>query len=729
MRSSSRAAVAGVHAALLLLAGCGDPGARQPEAAPPTRDAGAAADCDEDAGACGPARITDPICTGSSLRVLRATGWPGGGLQLAVELRDASGAPLTTPAEASLELASDGVDLDARVEPSAERTGLTAIVVMPSDDAALHALRIAAASALALALPEQERIGVWLGAEGLPLVAELSERRAHVLARLQALAPQAASSAVEARTCAELEQRLARVGGPWGPLGRNLVIVGAAGACTDIAQAPAGHGTTAVTRLTLPETDTAGSGADAGDDSAEWDGQLDPEHAATALAERVATLRAATHLVASCGPFGADRHVALISGDTRCELTVPPPPSHLIDADCDPRAAARDEYPFPETIDLELTPEALELHDAYAADEREDDFPVRVVLGEGTAIEATAHFRGQTSLECERKNYSVNVKGPEPRRLMPGAASDEFYLISMCKERQYFRQVVASRIMSALGLFPLDQRYVRLRVAGREHGVYLLLEKPDETLLTDQIALAAVVRRRLDRDGKKPEAKYPDPDDAAEPAAAALASYGELAATIDATLPGQLYDALSATLDFDNYLRWMALNTYLQCGDYADETFFYASPELGTPGSGLYFRNHGWDADDLFATCHHRGEHAYADPHELVYCAEGHLDRALFVSDDVYARYVSSLERLMNDEFPPDAIAVILRDVRTQLFRMLRDDAVCAAMVELVATAPEAASCDRMRPLIRTAINAFDEQTRERAALLQSRIDAWRAAR
>jgi hypothetical protein len=378
MRSSSRAAAACVRAVLLLLAGCGAPGARPTEAAPPTGDAGAAGDCDSDAGACGHARIAAPICTGSSLRVLRATGWPGGGLQLAVQLRDASGAPLTTTEEASLELARDGVDLDARVEPSAERTGLTAIVVMPSDDAALHAARIAAASALALALPEQERIGVWLGAEGLPLVAELSERRAHVLARLQALAPQAGSSDVHARACAELEQRLARVGGPWGPLARNLVIVGATGACTSPAQSPA-HGTTGVTRLTLPETDAdaAVSDADAGGDTAEWDGQLDPEHAATALAERVATSRAATHLVGSCGPFGADRRVVLRAGDTRCELTVPPPPSHLIGADCDARAAARDDYPFPETIDLELTPEALELHDAYAADEKEDDFPVR----------------------------------------------------------------------------------------------------------------------------------------------------------------------------------------------------------------------------------------------------------------------------------------------------------------------------------------------------------------
>jgi hypothetical protein len=508
------------------------------------------------------------------------------------------------------------------------------------------------------------------------------------------------------------------------------VLIGALETPSQAASSITVPGRTALTQLVLADPDDAD--ADAGPDSAGEAGPFDAAFAATQqallLAERITAARAGTGLVGACGPFAPHERLALESAGERCELAAPPPPAHLSAAGCSARAAARDDYPFPETIELELTDEALALHDAYAEAENEDDFPVRVVLGQGAAIEGRAHFRGQTSLACARKNYSVNLAGAEARRLMPGFADDEFYLISMCKERYYYRQVLASEMMRAFGLFPLERRYVRLRVAGRDLGVYLLLEKPHEALRNDQAELFAVVRRRLDTDGKKPESKYPDPADAPEQAAAALAAYRELAAIVDAEAPTDLYDALSSRLDFDAYLRWMAITTYLQCGDYVDETFFYASAELGTPGSGHYFRNLGWDTDDLFTSCHHRGEFAYVDPYDIVYCAEGFLDRALFVSDDVYARFIGELERLMTGSFPPDTVREVARDVREALFRLLQDEDVCAAMIEIAAAHAEATSCEHVRSLIAADMESFEQMTRDRAALLQGKIAAWRAA-
>lgn len=711
----------------LLIAACGE---SSPQ--PSLDDAGSARhDAAPDDCTPGTAGCTRPDtrveCSGSRLRVLRVAGWPGGGVQLALQLRDAGGSPLAVSedAEPALTLAREGDDaMYLRAAPAGETTGVTAIVIAPSDEPAEHAARIAAARALIEALPPGERIGIWLGAGALPMVAELTERRDHALARLDALAPQAGDSLDDA-AFTELERRIAQVRGPFGPLGRNLVAVGPLDAAVDEAQPPlAGAGLTLVTRLRLAAAEDDDGGLAPAADAARWDERTDPERAGALLAEHVAALRAATLRLGACGPFERDEPLVLESEGERCTLRAPPPPGHLVDASCSARAVARDDYPYPDGIELELTEDALALHDAYAEEQNESEFPVRVVLGEGAAIEGRAHFRGQTSLDCARKNYSVNLKGDELRRLMPGAADDEFYLISMCKEAYYFRQVLASEMMRALGLFPLDQRYVRLRVGGRALGVYLLLEKPHEALRADQAALSAVVRRRLDADDIDPESKYPDPDDAPADAAAALDSYLALDATIDTVAPDELYAALSASLDFDNYLRWMAVNTYLQCGDYVDETFFYASPELGAPGSGLYFRNHGWDADDLFKTCHHDGGFAHPDPHDIVYCAEGNLDRSLFVSDDVYARFVAELQALIAQTFPPGEVSALLRDVRDALFALLQDDEVCAAMGELVAAYPEAASCAQMRPIIEESMAEFEQLVRDRAALLQAKIDA-----
>ena len=43
---------------------------------------------------------------------------------------------------------------------------------------------------------------------------------------------------------------------------------------------------------------------------------------------------------------------------------------------------------------------------------------------------------------------------------------------------------------------------------------------------------------------------------------------------------------------------------------------------------GPSFGLHAWDPDDAFQSCHHNGENAVDDPHGLLYCAEGDLDKA-----------------------------------------------------------------------------------------------------
>jgi len=669
-----------------------------------------------DAAALAPVPAPPPpsACDRASLAPLRIEAWPGGGLQIALAAQSEDGAARGLAGEPLRLLRADGEAAAVVVHAHEQSAGLTALLFVPSADPAVHARRIEAARAFASALPAAERIALYLLQPGVPLAAELSERRAHLFARLSALAPEPSAWPLR-QALAQVGGALRRVASAWGPIARNLVVIGAQ---LDAAQTGADT-RTPLLRDGLLHASLAAPGED---ESAA------PLEGARALAARIAEQRGAVALLGACGPFAIDEPLALeleLDGArARCELRAPPALAEWQDASCDDEAAAVDAYPFAESIELELGDDQLALHDAYAAAKVESDFAVQLRVNGSAPIAASAHFRGQTTLDCERKSYSVNLKGSRARRFAPGFAADELYLISMCNETHYFYQVVASKMMRALGVFPLDHRYVRLHVAGRDLGVYLLLEKPEDTLRVDQLALSAVVRRRLEGDNHPPEAKFPNDAAGAE---RALGEYLGLAAHIDALAPDQLAADLAERVDLDGYLDWLAFNAYLQCGDSADEAFFYASSERAADGTQhAYFRHHGWDADDLFRDCHFDGEFAIVDPAGLLYCAESDLDRALIAAPEIHARFVDALDRMIAATLPPERVLELLAETRSELFAQLQDEAACSAMVELIAAFPEATDCAQLRAIIDQGISAFDTALRARASELQALIAAQR---
>ena len=140
----------------------------------------------------------------------------------------------------------------------------------------------------------------------------------------------------------------------------------------------------------------------------------------------------------------------------------------------------------------------------------------------------------------------------------------------------------------------------------------------------------------------------------------------------------------------------------------------------------MYFRHIGWDSDDLFHNCHHNGQFAYADEAGLLYCAESDLDRALLVSDEVYARFVDVLDDMMRERLPEEAVFALLDQTRAELFAQLQDDAVCGAMVELIDKEPAGATCEGARAYIDSEMQHFREMLHTRAQELQGKIDAWR---
>lgn len=641
-----------------------------------------------------------------SLRVLSVSAWPGRGLQLTASV---GGAALDA---SKLHLVrEDGQLLPLEFAPVSESAGITGIVIVPAADPALHAARLEAARALLDALPPAERVGVWSGSGPLPMIAELSARRAHVRARLSSLEP-LEPDPLDNDALQRLAARLTHVSAPLGPVVRTLAIVGEDAASVDPPPLTQNRIGVAVARLGEARRSTDGAAPLA----KYWGRTSTPEAAGAALAEDIAELRGQFVRVGTCSDVTDAEILTLEYGDARATFEAPTMSTELADVACDAGAASRNEYPLGENVALELTADQLALHDQYDANQDETEFTLSIRLGDAAPVAARAHFRGQTSLKCGRKSYSVHFVDDVARRIGPNAFGSEFYLLSLCKDPGEFRQVLANRLMAKLDLFPLEQRYVRLTVAGRERGVYLLLEKPDEHLKRSQAAVSAVIRRRFDSQGEPDEVKYPKPERAPDEAASVLDSYHAVLEPITGADPAELFDALSGRLDLDNYLRWLAVQSTLQCGDYVDETFFYASVE----GSAPYFRNLGWDTDDLFEQCHHDGRYALRDAHELVYCAEGKLDTALTASSDVYHRYAETLAGLLRAELAPEQIESELDEVHDDLLGRLVDDAVCVGTGEALDGQP--ATCDRLRPWIEEEIATFRSAVRARAAFLREHL-------
>jgi hypothetical protein len=638
----------------------------------------------------------------ASYRLQRVSAWPGGGLQLWA----APVISLTTRTSAEPRLYRDDAELDAPSSLGTAAAGISAVLVAPAADAALHAGRLEAAAAIVEALPDGERVGLWLAADRLPLLAELTEKKEHVLERIAAI-PAEDLGAVDSEALLSLRVRL-------GPLEPTLFNVGPA--------LPEAEHARDLNELQIERPDAAGSWELHA--IADTDRQIEPEldRAVRQLVAAQAQARAGVTRIAACGGFEAGEKLTLELGEQKLAVTAPPA-SELSEHTCDASEAAADVYPLATSISLELTPEELTLHDRNAAENGKGDYTLHVKLPDSPAIFATAHFRGQTSLKCERKSYSVKLEDKRRRRLFAGASVSEFYLLSLCTEQGWFRQVLANRLMRELGLFPMEQRYVHLQVAGRERGLYLLLEKPEEKLRDTQLALTTVIRRRDETEGTDAEIEYPGSRQAQK---LALEQYFAVDALVENTEPDQLYAALAQKIDMATYLRWLALQTTFQSGDYIDEVFFYASDESAAADGGWYFRNVGWDTDDLFAKCHNRGEAAHIDPHEIVYCAESRLDRALFVSGDVYARFIRALRTLMESTLAPQRVESELERIREELKGMLEDDAVCLATLGELNGQPS--TCEILRPWVDAQIDDFVSKVHARHALLQERIAAYEAS-
>ncbi|HPV03998.1 MAG TPA: CotH kinase family protein [Myxococcota bacterium] len=621
-------------------------------------------------------------CDDPSVRIVGVNPWPGGGIQVYVHGGD-SESPFSM-------MGPTGLAVPVEAAPAPQEGGIVGILVQPSADAAIHQARLDVAAQLVESLNPSYRVAAWqVRDKAQPqLLFDLSAARSLASEKIGRIA--SSDVGLTAFDVNFVRGLLAGAEGRWGALVRDVVVISDG---------------------SVPDGLSVG-------------GSLDPAPKVGAVFlgdQPVAGLLSDTALirrVGACPGAAEGDSFTLTVGAATCVVTAPKPMMHLAGLECRPDQAAADFFPFGDTIELVMTPEQESVWQQRHEQKSKDDFELSVILGAGEPIPAMAHFRGQTSMDCQRKNYDVNLEGGQSRRLMPGGGGDEFFLISMCKDEGFFNQVFANRLMAAWDLFPLKSRLVRLRVNGANHGLYLMMQEPSDTLVKAHVALDGIVRRPFEPD---PREQYEVKHSASGDIAAVLQRYLDLvqvAQNVDS--PAALAD-LRDRLDLPSYLRWMAVMTFLHNGDYVDEVFFYGSFEAG---GKVFWRPMNWDADDLFSQCHHGGVKALPDDWGMLYCAEGFIDQAIVESPEVYEEWVDILSSVM-ESLDAATATEIMNGVRDDLFALL-DDETAAALVEFHASFPEAVTSVGARTAIQGLMNQMLSAIESSRATLGGKIQAYR---
>jgi len=668
------------------------------------------------------AAVPDFDAAGDGVLLARLESFPGGGLELTVRLEDADGRPLMDDEGAQLSMRwldeqtphANAVRRAPLTEP-----GYTLVLLMPGADAAAHAAQVEAVRAFVMGRPQGERIALYRWLDHVEQVANYDDDRERLLVMLEQLEPRPADAvlALPAIALRDVVGSVFGVGGEAPRAMRAAVIV----ADHLPGPAPDGAGHSAVVLWVVPglgseDVQQLGAGRVA----------ASLEDAAAVVADFAAE---AFYDVAVCGASVGDRPAVVSLSQERGELSLVVPP-HLPESAgevCDEAAILAGGRAYPDRVELVFDTAQRAVYEDRVAGNSKADFDVSIrFAADQPPVEASAHLRGKGSIGCERKNYTVNIKGPRPRYLMPGSATDEFYLISMCLDNRYVRAHTAYSLYAEYGLFPVKFRYIEVLLDGETRGVYMFVEKPAEEMVRDNGRVRSVLRRRFNAgdDRTLAEVKYSRSGDVD-----AVAAFDALLTDIAGLAGAELEAALQDRLDLDGYLRMLAFNSLLHNGDNVDEVWLMSSDRLRADGGvGDWFTFMAWDPDDVFAGCHYSGNLAFPDAFAISYCAEAELDDLILGDPVLYRRYATALEELMLD-VTGERFRAELDVTRDALLQYMRRPGIAAAMVKLIEANPDAADPEVAEAEVLGALDSLQSAFEQRAALLRSRLDDyWEAS-
>lgn len=282
------------------------------------------------------------------------------------------------------------------------------------------------------------------------------------------------------------------------------------------------------------------------------------------------------------------------------------------------------------------------------------------------------HLHGQSTMYFERKSYTIDA-GKKIKLCEGCEGLGAFYLVSLSMDRNYYHNRLSFDLLRTLRLFHLQYSYSEVRINGTSQGIYLILQRPQDWALKD-IGSPYIVRRgrgervidreRFQKDlSKEVKRSYHD-------------QFLSVYRVIHEYSGEELYKKLNEAMHLEDYMRWLAFNYIIKCGDYTDELYFYVDPQTKR------LRIVPWDYDDIFMTHPHEGikeRNSKLSTTSLIFSAEDKLDVKIANDPYLYAQYVRHFSAVF-DELSEERIENVLVKIYSDLSPLYQSPSILKAL-------------------------------------------------
>ena len=250
------------------------------------------------------------------------------------------------------------------------------------------------------------------------------------------------------------------------------------------------------------------------------------------------------------------------------------------------------------------------------------------------------HTRGQTSHDFRRKSFAIGfdkkvgfLKNGNQVRIKHVNA------LNLVWDKYYIRNHLAFGLMEKVGLSELFDSYANIKINGKNEGIYLLMERPQDWAFKKHNS-PFIIRRGYDhRVDKLKTAHHLDSNIRQK----YMEKYEHIYTIIEDYNAKELYQQLSKLIDVEMYMNWLAFNYLVSNGDYTDELYLYIDPKEER------FKLIPWDYDDIFSSEPHEGNEDQNPilENKFIFSSEDPLDVKIAEDEYLYTIYIDQLKRLL----------------------------------------------------------------------------------
>lgn len=378
----------------------------------------------------------------------------------------------------------------------------------------------------------------------------------------------------------------------------------------------------------------------------------------------------------------------------------------------------------PKQLFFELDEEQNLTYQSLKKNLSKDNFNLSISTDlESGQVAARAHMRGKGSFKtCKRKSFTLDLTGSGFSPLLPESKSEQYYLISMCLDNMYLRSNTFYRLWKAVDLFPLQFQMIELLISSESRGLYMLLEKPSDSMQRSEIPPMALLRRSYN-----PPTTFVEVNHSVTTNDLARLDYTYAFKRISELDPAQFIEHIHRVLDVDQFIRHLAVASIFRNGDYVDEMWFaqYPYPHAPVP-PGYFYRVFKWDPDDLFHKCHYKEQFAYKDPWGMAYCVESELGKQILQTPTLYHQFVNQVENLLELELNANVFHGALSETYNRLQEKLADKSIRNAMDQFLKDATGQVNKATMQASIQNEAIALKNEYRNRRQYLLEKIAIYR---